>query len=92
MIRTTQFVALGVTALMAMTTASGLALAKDKGQGGGGGQAIAPGQSGSSGRAAAPGQTGNHPAHPANHGAAASSCAKIADPKLKDECVRASKR
>lgn len=91
MIKTTHVGAVAIAALMAVTAASGLALAKDKGQGGGGGQAIPPGQSGATGKAAAPGQTGVKPAHPENRGAAASNCAKIADPKLKDECVRAGK-
>ncbi len=91
MIKTSHMGAAALAALMTMTAASGLAMAKDRGQGGGAGQAIAPGQSGASGKAAAPGQTGTKPAHPDNRGATSSNCAKISDPKLKDECVRAGK-
>ena len=70
---------------------AGMAAVSAAGKGKGAGQAMAPGQSGSPGRASAPGQTGTRPSHPETRGAMASNCAKISDPKLKYECVRASK-
>jgi hypothetical protein len=83
---------LGAIAMAAVLAfGAGMAAVSAAGKGKGAGQAIAPGQSGSSGQASAPGQTGTRPSHPETRGAMGSNCAKISDPKLKYECVRASK-
>ncbi len=84
--------ALSIAALVAVMAAVGMSdVASAEGKGKGLGQATAPGQTGMSGMSGAPGQTGVKPAHPDNLGADASNCAKIADPKKKDECVKAAK-
>jgi hypothetical protein len=79
------------TMMFTLAVASGAATAGDKGKGKGPGLDIAPGQSASPGQSTAPGQTGTLPAHPDNFGAVASDCAKISDPKKKDDCVKAAK-
>jgi len=81
---------IAIVAAFALSIGSGAGFAAAKGKGKGAGQSIAPGQSGMSGMAGAPGQTGNKPAHPETRGSKVSKdCAKIADPKLKDDCVKA---
>ncbi len=78
-------------ATIVLAVGSGQAFAGNKGKGKSLGQGIAPGQTAAPGQQSAPGQIGVKPAHPATFGAAASNCAHIAAPQLKDNCVRAAR-